>query len=394
MAIKRLLSAFSVLALCLGAALPARAADPPLNIDVILSQSGILTFVGQTDAKVLTTLEDVVNKRGGIKGRKIHFVFHDDHTDPQVAIQLTNEILASHPALLLGSSSASSCSAMVPIVGDNGPVAYCLSPAVHPARGSYMFSSSFSSSDAMIAAIRYFRARGLKRLAALSTTDVSGQDGDTNLEAALDLPENKSAGLSVTIHEHYNTADLSVAAQISRIKASNPQALVLWASGTPLATALRAMQDAGLDIPVIVPNANMSYTQLQQYSSFVPKDLLFAGVPFLAGLAPTKAAQDAQKDFFDAFTAAGVRPDFLYSTSWDPALIAIAALRTVGPAATAGQLKNYIEGLHGFTGVAGEYDFRDGGQRGLTERNVVIMRWDAAKVGWVAVSQLGGLPLR
>jgi ABC-type branched-subunit amino acid transport system substrate-binding protein len=138
----------------------------------------------------------------------------------------------------------------------------------------------------------------------------------------------------------------------------------------------------------------MSYTQLQQYNAFVPKDLLFAGVPFLAGLAPTKQAQDAQKDFFGAFTSAGVRPDFLYSTSWDPALIAIAALRSIGPDATASQLKSFIEGLHGFNGVAGEYDFRDGGQRGLTQRNVVIMRWDAAKVGWVAVSQLGGLPLR
>lgn len=390
---KRLLPAILTVALCLIPAWNAGAADPPLDIDVILSQSGILTFVGQTDAKVLATLEDVVNKQGGIRGRPIHFVLHDDHTDPQVAIQLTNEIIAKHPAIILGSSSASSCSAEVPIVGTSGPVTYCLSPAVHPANGSYMFSSSFSSSDAMVAAIRYFRALGLKRLAALSTTDVSGQDGDANLDAALALPENKNAGVNVVTHEHFATSDLSVAAQMSRIKASNPQALVLWASGTPLATGLRAMQDAGVDVPVVVPNANMSYTQLQQYASFVPKNLLFAGVPYLAGLAPTKGASDAQKQFFDAFTAAGVRPDFLYSTSWDPAVIAIAALRAIGPNATAAQLKNYIEGLHGFNAVAGEYDFRDGGQRGLTVRNVVIMRWDPAKVGWVAVSQLGGLPL-
>jgi hypothetical protein len=38
------------------------------------------------------------------------------------------------------------------------------------------------------------------------------------------------------------------------------------------------------------------------------------------------------------------------------------------------------------------YDFRDGSHRGLSQKDVVVMRWDAAKTNWVAVSKLGGAP--
>ncbi|HXP94009.1 MAG TPA: ABC transporter substrate-binding protein, partial [Candidatus Binatia bacterium] len=333
------------------------------------------------------------NKQGGIRGRPIHFVFHDDQTSPQVSLQLLNAIVANHPAIVLGSSLAASCQATLPIVNASGPVEYCLSPALHPARGSFVFASSVSTRDCMIAFIRYFRERGLKRLGAITATDQGGQDADGNIAAALDLPENKNAGMSIVAHEHFSFGDISVRAQLARIKAADPQAVLLWGTGTSFATLLRGVSEVGLDVPFGTSNAVMIYAQLKQYASFLPKELLFPGLPFLAQEAPTKRARDVQRQFFDAFAAVNVRPDFIYSTAWDPAVIAISALRALGTNATADQVRNYIANLHDFTGIAGDYDFRTG-QTGLSEKNVMIMRWDAGKETWVAASRLGGLPLR
>jgi len=64
-----------------------------------------------------------------------------------------------------------------------------------------------------------------------------------------------------------------------------------------------------------------------------------------------------------------------------------------GEQVQADQVRAFIENLHGFNGIIGEYDFRDGSQRGLTEDNVMMMRWDAAENTWTAVSRLGGQPL-
>jgi len=65
----------------------------------------------------------------------------------------------------------------------------------------------------------------------------------------------------------------------------------------------------------------------------------------------------------------------------------------VGPNATAAQLHAYIEDLHGYTGITGTYDFRDGSQRGLGVDSTLIMRWDPEKSGFVSVSKGGGAPL-
>jgi ABC-type branched-subunit amino acid transport system substrate-binding protein len=73
-------------------------------------------------------------------------------------------------------------------------------------------------------------------------------------------------------------------------------------------------------------------------------------------------------------------------------MIVIDALRKLGPAATPAQLRSYLEDLHGYVGITGTYDFRDGSQRGLTVDSTIIMRWDPVKSDFVSVSKPGGQP--
>jgi hypothetical protein len=57
-------------------------------------------------------------------------------------------------------------------------------------------------------------------------------------------------------------------------------------------------------------------------------------------------------------------------------------------------MRAYLSDLHGFAGANGVYDFRDGSQRGLTEANAIMVRWDAGRDTWVAISKFGGEPLK
>jgi hypothetical protein len=52
-----------------------------------------------------------------------------------------------------------------------------------------------------------------------------------------------------------------------------------------------------------------------------------------------------------------------------------------------------MNGLQGWTGVNGPYDFRANPQRGIGVNNIVMVRWDAQAGTGVAVSKLGGQPL-
>jgi hypothetical protein len=46
--------------------------------------------------------------------------------------------------------------------------------------------------------------------------------------------------------------------------------------------------------------------------------------------------------------------------------------------------------LHGWAGINGIYDFRDGAQRGIGQRALVIDRWDKVNGEFIPVSRPGG----
>ena len=56
-------------------------------------------------------------------------------------------------------------------------------------------------------------------------------------------------------------------------------------------------------------------------------------------------------------------------------------------------MHDYIEALHGYSGINGIIDFRDGSQRGFTGSSAVIVEWSKAKNDWIPVSAAGGVPL-
>ena len=370
----------------------ARAATP-YDINVVMPLSGGAAFLGKAEQRTLDILAAQVNAGGGIQGRPMHFVFHDDQSSPQIAVQLASQIVASHPTVLIGSSIVAMCNAMAPLMAA-GPVQYCLSPGVYPKAGSMMFTSSVSTRDMARAMFRYFRMRGWTRIAAITSTDATGQDADRGIAAALARPGNKT--VRMVAHVHFNPTDVSVAAQMARIKAAHPQALIAWTTGAPIATVFKGITQAGLDIPVGTTDGNMTHAQMTHYAAFLPKQLYIASDewPYMAGPAVTgPAMQQAQQAFVAAFAAAKVAPDVAAALAWDPAQLLVAGLRKLGPDATAGQLRAWLAGLKGFAGVDGVYDFPRYPQRGLGAASVVVTRWEPARNLWVPVSRPAGAPL-
>ena len=380
---------------------PVRAAEPlvaePLVIDVILPLTGGGSFLGQQEQVALKVAETVFAAAGGVAGRPVRFTFHDDQSSPQVAVQLATRLAAAKPNVILGSGLVGMCNAMAPLM-KRGPVMYCFSPGVYPEPGSFLFSSGVSTKDLAAAQLAYWQARGLKRIALITSTDASGQDAQRNILALFAKPE--FAGLSLVEQQRFNSGDVSAAAQIETIKAASPQALIAWSSGAAVGTLFKAITAAGLDVPVATTNANMTYAQMEQYAAFLPRELYIPSAEWPAGQARLPQGQSlpasvqaAQAAFFGAFQKAGARPDASSTFSWDPAMLVVAALRDVGADATPEALRARLAATQAFGGVNGVYDFAASPQRGLDLADVVVTRWDAKQGTWTVVSQPRGLPL-
>jgi branched-chain amino acid transport system substrate-binding protein len=387
--------AFSVLALTLAFAsttLWGSAQTPATyTIPVILSQTGAAAAPGGDQFAALQAYEKLVNRTGGIRGRQLHFQVYDDASSPQTAVQLTNTILAQKPAVVLGSTLAPATTAMMPFFKD-GPVLYSLTPLVYPEKGSWVFATLPLVQHLESVMFRYMRGRGWTKIAFLRTNDVSGQDNEKAIDAALAEPDNRA--IATTTKQLFNVSDINIAAQVSAVKFSGAQAIFVSATGAPFGMVMRSLADAGVDMPIFTGATNIAPAFIERFQQYVPKAGLWIVVPSFAkrdrpANDPLRATID---EFYTTLEAAGQRPGAAHAFAWDEAKIVVAALRALGPNATAQQLHEWIEALHDFPGALGTYNFRLGDQHGLDDKSLYIVRYDPnAPNSTVIESDAGGV---
>lgn len=386
------------MALSLALAFTANAASgaEPYDINVVLPLTGAASFLGKGEQQAIMLLEkSLTNDKATIGDRPIRFVFHDDQSNPQTAVLLATQISRAtpKPAVILGSTVVAMCNAMAPLMR-SGPVMYCFSPGIYPAKDSFVFSSSVATRDLGSALLRYYRLKGWTKVALITSTDASGQDAARNFKELFAADENK--GLQLVGETTFNPTELSVTAQIQRLKSSGAQALIAWSTGASIGTVFKAIADADWALPVGTTDGNMTYAQMNQYASFLPKELYIpASVwPVDEKVMFSGPIESAKKAYANAYAGTGSKPDAAGTFAWDPTLLVVAALRKLGPDATAEQVRTHIAGLKDFFGVNGIYDFQKDPQRGLDERNVVITRWNAEAAKWNIASEARGVPLK
>ena len=370
------------------------AAENPVEIDVVLPMTGNAALLGATGAQAVELIEKQVNSEGGINGRPVHFVVYDDQTSPQVAVQIANELLQKSPPVILGSSVTAMCNAMAPLMR-KGPVMYCYSPGIQPEPGSYVFSATVPTYGLVETMLRFFHQRGWNRLAVLMSTDATGQDGDRSVTRALALPDLKD--MTIVAREYFNSSDVTVQAQLERIKAAQPQAMISWTTGAAMGTVMRGMIQAALDVPFAPSSGNISYTFMRQYAAVLPRQMYLSsnqGTARGQHLSLDPRTEVAKKKYYDLFKTVGVLPDTGSEISWDATMILVEALRHVGPHPTAEKMRDYIAHLKNYAGISGVYDFEKYPQRGLNPNSAVIVRWNPEGPSFEAITQPGGVPIK
>jgi branched-chain amino acid transport system substrate-binding protein len=365
------------------------------TIHAILSVTGSESFLGDDEKASLGALQKLVNSTGGIDGHPVSFDISDNQSTASTSVSVASPLVSQVPVLLVGSATSTD-RPVDQLETSNGPVIYDLSPGDHPAVGSAVYSASNSTTNQTLAFVNFAKAKGWSHIAAITSTDSSGQDGWENIDKAVQAT---AGAVTVTSHQTFDPASVSVTTQLAQIKATNPQALMVWTTGTPLGTVLKGMQQLGMtSIPVMTSNGNESYKEMQSLANSLPAQLYFPSSQFrLSSSALTGQAQTLVEQFNGAMKAAGQPvPDEGDALVWDPALLIVSALRKLGVGATAEQIHQYISSQASYVGISGTYDFASKSQadnRGLTIQSVYVTQWDKSKMDWVQASGPAGTAL-
>ena len=249
-------SSRTVLALSIAAALSVasnvHAAD--IKIGVAEALSGGAAQYGTSIRNGFTLAAEEINAAGGINGDKIALVVEDEQGKKEEAINAFKKLLFQDKVVMLfGPTLSNSAQAADPIAQASKTVVFGTSNTADgiTSIGNFVFRNSVTEADVLPVTIRTaVKNAKIKKVAVLyGNDDVFTKSGYDNFKKALDDQK-----LPVTTTETFAKGDVDFKAQLTKIKATNPDAVVLsalLAEGAPIMVQARQL---GLNVPFIGGN--------------------------------------------------------------------------------------------------------------------------------------------
>lgn len=199
-----------------------------IKIGAMLPLTGDIATFGQSSKNALELLAEQVNKKGGIDGKTVKFVYQDDENKPASSANVTQKLINDEKVVALIGSIGSTCSiADGPIATENKiPMITPTStnPKVTTEGGDYVFRACFID-PFQGTVLAKFASEDLKATSAAVLYDVAN-DYSKGLAEYFKANFEKAGG-KIVAYETYNTGDQDFNAQLTKIKSLNPQVLLI-----------------------------------------------------------------------------------------------------------------------------------------------------------------------
>ncbi|WP_374619533.1 ABC transporter substrate-binding protein [Pandoraea sp.] len=299
----------------------AHAAD--LKIGVAEALSGGAAQYGAAIKNGFQLAADEINAAGGVNGNKLVLQVEDEQGKKEEAINVFKKLIFQDKVLMVfGPTLSNSAQAADPIAQAGKTVAFGTSNTADgiTSIGDFIFRNSVTEADVLPETIKVAtKHTGIKKVAVLyGNDDVFTKSGYDNFKKALaDLK------IPVMTTETFAKGDVDFKAQLTKIKASNPDAIVLSAliaEGAPIMVQARQL---GINVPFIGGNGmnSVKVFDLAKGSS----DGLWVGSPW-----SIENNTPANTKFISAYKAKyNVAPDQFAAQAYDAMYIAASAIKNV-----------------------------------------------------------------
>ena len=253
----------------------ALSASAQVKVGVITGATGPGASLGIPYKNTFTVLPKTLG------GQPVQYIILDDATDPTNAVKLARKLVVEDKVdLLIGSSSVPAATAITDVAAELKTPQIALSPVgAAAAKNPWVYSIPQPASLMMGAVAEDMKSRKVKRVAYIGFNDSWGDLVLSGLKANAE-----AAGITIVADERYARLDTSVAGQVLKVVASNPDAVVVGGSGTPGALPQMTLVERGYKGPIY------------HNHGIINKDFLRVGGKALAGaMAPTGPVMVAEQ---------------------------------------------------------------------------------------------------
>ncbi|MFJ1301188.1 ABC transporter substrate-binding protein [Pseudomonadota bacterium AL_CKDN230030165-1A_HGKHYDSX7] len=300
----------------------AHAADIKLGVAEALSGGAAQYGVSIRNGFQLAAEE--INAAGGVNGDKLTLIIEDEQGKKEEAINVFKKLIFQDKVLMVfGPTLSNSAQAADPVAQAAKTVAFGTSNTADgiTSIGNYVFRNSVTEADVLPATIETVRRKtGMKNVAVLyGNDDVFTKSGYDNFKKALDDQK-----VPVTTTETFAKGDVDFKAQLTKIKGTNPDAIVLsalLAEGGPIMVQARQL---GLNVPVIGGNG-MNSVKIFDLAPGGASNNLWIGSPW-----SIENQTPENTKFIAAYKAKfGSAPDQFSAQSYDALYIVAQGLKNV-----------------------------------------------------------------
>lgn len=376
MKIKILLAALAVTA-------ASTAAHAEINVGIMVSATGPAASVGIPQQRLVPALP------AQLGGEKVNYIVLDDASDPTNAVKNARKLISeSKVDVLVGPTITVNSLAVLDVASESKTPMISLSAGaaiVEPvdAKRSWIFKTPQSDAQMVAALVKHMADTGIKTVGFIGFNDAYGEGWWQEFSKLAGVQ-----GIKVVTNERYLRTDTSVVGQVLRVKAANPDAVFIAASGTPAVLPQLALLDAGFKGKIYQTHGVANNDFLRVGGKALEGTFLPAGPVLVAEQLPD--AHPAKKPSlkfiakYEALPNAGSRSTFA-AYLWDTTLILDKAIPVAMKSAKPGTaefrkaLRDAIEGTRELHATNGVYNMTKTDHLGLDERSRVMIQIEKGK---------------
>jgi branched-chain amino acid transport system substrate-binding protein len=326
-----------------------------LTVGMVVPLTGDNAAYGVSHKSGLELAFDEINKMGGVKGREIEIVAHDDMGDPKQAATGAQKFVDQKRVLVItGSSLSSSTLAMVPIT-DKAKLTHTVVGSSTPKLSGiskYFFRMAVQDTDMGITVADVLAEKlKVKKVAILYPNNDYGKGLMAAVEGRL-----REHRVTLVSNQTYFTTDKDFLALLTGIKAAEVDALVLLGQYTDSGLITKQAREIGFD--KLIVGANGLYKP--QYIEIAGKasEGVYLTSAFVADN-PDPRVQQFVRKYKEKY---GMEPDMFAALGYDQGYVLKEAMEKAaekGPISR-GNIRDAMAATH-YKGITGTVTFNDKG---------------------------------
>jgi branched-chain amino acid transport system substrate-binding protein len=353
----------------------------PIVIGAIVSTSGPASPLGEPERNTMQLLERQINEAGGVLGRPLKIVILDDQSNAKEAVTAANRLLQQDKAVAIIAASASATTlAVKPITAKAGvpQIAMAASNAItDEAPNEWMFRVAPKDDLAVNRALEYIAEElGASKMVVLYDENAFGSSGLAEIEAS-----GPGLGLEIVAKESYKTEETDLTAQLTKLKGSDAEVLVVWGTNPGPAVAAKNLKQLAWDVPYVGSHgiANLKFIELAGDSA---EGVVFPSTKILFPESITDARQKALIETFvaDYTESFGEAPNHFAAHGWDAVMLLVEAIETAG-STEAAAIRDALNGITDFAGADGIFNYSTDDHDGLSVEDLIMVRIENGR--WV-----------